>query len=202
MIWIGLTGSMGSGKSTAAKVLREMGFPVLDADAVVHLLLQRPEVLIEIEQAFGSAIRDASGELDRKALASVAFGSEESRQKLESILHPRVREQVKMQREQLERQGHRAAFYDVPLLFEKKMEDQFQFIFVVSASEAVRRQRLKDRSNLSDKEIDARLSHQLDPKIKEQKASVVIQNEGNEAELKNEITKALQKLKISLPTST
>lgn len=200
MIWIGLTGSMGSGKSTAAKVLREMGFPVLDADQVVHDLMKPGGPLAsEIISTFGQTV-DAGGTVNRSALGRLVFGDAKKLAQLEALIHPKVRDKVAALRSALAKTGEPVAFYDVPLLFEKKMEPQFDFILVVTATESARRERLKTRSSISDDEISARFKSHVSPEIKEGKASAVIRNDGDPAALKEEVKRALNKLQIRLPT--
>ncbi len=202
MLWIGLTGSMGSGKSTAAKVLRELGFPVLDADQIVHeLIAPNGPAEKEVIEAFGEPVKGPDGHVDRRALGRIAFATSENLARLEEILHPKVRTEVAKRKSQLWAQGAEAVFYDVPLLFEKKMEDQFDYILVVSAAPEIRRARIKARTNLSDSEIDARLSWQIAPEIKEAKATAVIPNNSDEAALKNEILAVLKRLNIKLPSA-
>ncbi len=197
MVWIGLTGSMGSGKSTAAKVLRNLGFAVLDADQIVHELLAKgTPVEKEILSTFGPAVQGPDGHLDRRALGQLVFSNSEHLARLEALLHPKVRSEVAKKKSQLWAQGVGYAFYDVPLLFEKKMQDQFDYIVVVSADPELRRARIKARMNLSDSEIDARMAWQIPPQVKEASATAVIQNNGDEAALKEEILAVLKRLNI------
>lgn len=201
MVWIGLTGSMGSGKSTAAKVLRALGFPVLDADQIVHeLLAAGSSVEAEVLAAFGPKVQGPDGRLDRRALGQLAFSNSEHLARLEALLHPKVRGEVAKRKSQLWAQGATVGFYDVPLLFEKKMEDQFDYILVVSADPDLRRVRIKQRMKLTDAEIDARMAWQIPPNIKEAAATAVIYNNSDEAALKEEILGVLKRLNIALPT--
>src|SRR4051794_33615719 len=116
MLWVGITGPMGSGKSTVAHLLRQMGFAVLDADDVARKVLGpgtpgEKEVL----KTFGEHLVDKQGRLDRRALGRVVFRKPVELEKLEKLIHPRVRDEVAQQRERLVASGAGAAFYDVPL---------------------------------------------------------------------------------------
>lgn len=200
MLWIGLTGAMGSGKSTVAKVLREKGFPVLDADQIVHdLLLPGSEAEREILSTFGQSVAGTDGKLDRRALGRIVFADDKKLAQLEAILHPKVRADVAALRSALELTGNRAAFYDVPLLFEKNMEGDFDHVLVVSAREDLRRQRVHTRMGLSDAEFDAREKTFVKPEIKERRASAVIDNNGDAMNLVQEVMRALEKLGLKSP---
>jgi len=201
MLWIGLTGPMGSGKSTVASILRKLGYPVLDADHLVHQILSPGgPAETEILKTFGGDLRDAGGALDRRALGRVVFPSSAKLAQLESIIYPILRNEVAQRRKNLADKGANAAFYDVPLLFEKGMRDQFDHVLVVSASETLRRERLKVRSGMSDLDFDQRMAKQMAPAEKERLASAVIRNESDEAALIEETKRALRVLKIPSPT--
>lgn len=199
MLWIGITGAMGSGKSTAAKVLMQMGFPVLDADRVVHGLLTPGGVVeAQVIQTFGQSVCASDGHLDRRALGRVVFEDAKKLDQLEKILHPKVRTEVARRRLELEKSGFSAAFYDVPLLFEKNMEDQFDAVLVISATEKLRRERVRARTGLSDAELEARFQRQLPLAEKEKRASAVVDNNGSEKDLEAHLRKVLEQLEISV----
>lgn len=197
MVWIGLTGAMGSGKSTVAERLRAHGYVVLDADQVVRTVLRSgSDAEKEVFKTFGELVRGADGNLDRRALAAAVFADAHKLEQLEWIIHPRVRAQVAAEKAALIQAGTRAAFYDVPLLFEKKMEDQFDFVITVSASPALRLQRLQKRTGLTIVEIEERWSRQLPAQLKETRADAVIKNNGSLEDLDLEIAAALKKLGV------
>lgn len=198
MLWIGLTGSMGSGKSTVAKVLREMGFAVIDADQVVHDLMKPGTPLtLELIATFGPSVAGEGGAIDRPALGRVVFADRTKLIQLERMIHPKVREEVARRRAEFAAAGEPCAFYDVPLLYEQNMEAQFDFVLVVSAPEDVRRERLKLRSKISDAEITARFKSQLPQENKDARASAVIMNSGAVGELAGEVRRALEKIGVS-----
>jgi dephospho-CoA kinase len=200
MRWIGLTGPMGSGKSTVAAILRRLGYAVLDADKTVHLILSPGGPgEDQIIRTFGEGVRAADGKLDRRALGRLVFNDADQLEALEKIVHPLVRASVADERARLRAMGKEVAFYDVPLLFEKKMETDFDYVLVVTAPENVRRARLAKRSQMTDAEFLERSKHHLSAEEKEARASAVIQNLGDLRELEAETMRALKTLGISPP---
>ena len=138
MQWIGLTGGIATGKSTAAEILRKLGYPVIDADAVSRQAVGPGTMgLQEVVRTFGQDVLLADGSLDRKKMATAVFDNPQLREKLEIILHPLIQAEVARQRQELEKNGHQLAIYDVPLLFEKNLDNQFDQIILVYAPEAV-----------------------------------------------------------------
>jgi dephospho-CoA kinase len=191
---------MGSGKSTVAGLLRGLGFPVLDADAVARAVIAPGSPgEAEVLKTFGRSVAGPDGGLDRRALGRVVFGDEAKLQTLEDIVHPHVRREVASLRKKLAAAGHGTAFYDVPLLFEKNMLEQFDRVIVVSAPKDLCARRLKKRSNWSEEEIEERTMRHLPIAVKESAADAVIRNAGGMDDLKASVHHALAALKISLP---
>ena len=194
---------MGSGKSTVALLLRQMGYEVLDADGVARKVLG-PGTAGEAEvlKSFGQNLQDETRHLDRRALGRVVFADQVKLARLEAIIHPLVRSEVEAQKRRLAAHGIGAAFYDVPLLFEKKLRDQFDLVLVVSAAAEVRARRLKARSQLTDSEIQERSRHHLAPETTEAPASAVISTDGDLVQLEKTLRKALSDLKIPRPLTS
>ena len=183
---------MGSGKSTVAKILRDRGFTVLDADQVVHLLLSPGGAAFDkVTQTFGP--------LERRALGRVVFADPAKLVVLEQILHPLVREHVRAERARLAATGQAAAFYDVPLLFEKKMEADFDAIIVVTATPAQRRARLATRSQMTEAEFLERSKHHVAPELKVARATAVIHNNDGLHELSRAVDAVLAQLNLPTP---
>ncbi len=194
---------MGSGKSTVAHLLRQMGFEVLDADAVARKVLG-PGTAGEREvlRTFGGQLQKRGGRLDRRALGRLVFGDRVKLAKLEAIIHPLVRAEVTEHKNRLAARAVPAAFYDVPLLFEKNMRDQFDLVLVVSAAMDQRVTRLKTRSQLTDEEIEERTAHHLPAEVKEAAASAVIRNDAGLPELEVNLRRVLLALKIPQPLTS
>lgn len=187
MVWIGITGGLGSGKSTVAEIFAELGFPVLVADQISRLAVGRgSEGLRAVAQAFGPEFV-IDGELDRKKMAAAVFKEAKQLALLESIIHPRIRAMVQEKKGELQAAGHKVAFYDVPLLFEKKMVRDFDAVIVVNASEDLCIRRAVARDGLSVEQVSARMAQQLPLIEKVKLADWVIENHGDLVELRRQV---------------
>ncbi|ADD28345.1 dephospho-CoA kinase [Meiothermus ruber] len=172
---IGLTGSIGSGKSTVAQRLRALGVTVLDADEYARegaLVLKS-----EICQAFPEAC--AGGEVNRAALGRLVFSDPAARRRLEALLHPYVRRRMQEETEKARQAGHRLVVQDIPLLFEAGREADFAGVLVVAAPTALRKARVMARSGLSEAEFEARDRSQLPQEEKVRRATWVIWNDAD-----------------------
>lgn len=184
MLVFGLTGGLASGKSTVAARFAARGVPVLDADVLARRVVEPgTEGLAAVAAAFGADLVDARGALDRKALGARVFGSEESRRKLESLLHPRIHALMLAWKAELEAQGVPIACYEAPLLVEVGLADVLRPLVVVSAPLEEQVRRATERDGLTEEAARARLSAQLPLEKKVQKADFVLENAGTRAEL-------------------
>ena len=173
MVIVGLTGSIGMGKSTAAKMLREMGVPVYDADAAVHAL-QAPggAALPGIEAAFPGVVK--AGVLDRQGLGARVFGNKEALRRLEAIVHPLVglKQRAFLRRAALA--GEKLVVLDIPLLFEGMGERRVDATLVVSAPAFLQRRRVMARPGMTAEKLEGILRQQVPDALKRHKASIVI----------------------------
>jgi dephospho-CoA kinase len=173
MMIVGLTGSIGMGKSTAAKMLRQMGVPVYDADANVHAIQAKGGVALPaIEAAFPGVVKD--GVLDRQALGARVFGNKEALRKLESIVHPLVGQRQRAFLKRAARRGEKLVVLDIPLLFEGAGERRVDATLVVSAPAFLQRRRVMARPGMTVEKLDGILRQQVPDALKRRKASIVI----------------------------
>lgn len=180
---IGLTGSIGSGKSTVAQLLRDQGITVLDADGFAR---EGSRVLqAEICAVFPEVC--ASGQIDRAALGQLVFAQPESRKRLESILHPYVRGRMREETAKAEAAGQSLIVQDIPLLFETGRELDFTGVLVVLAPTLERLKRVQARSGLSEADFAARDAQQMPQEEKAKRANWVIQNETGLEELRSKV---------------
>jgi dephospho-CoA kinase len=175
----GLTGGIGMGKSTADKLLRERGVPVVDTDIIARQLVEPGEpALEEIHKAFGSAVMDGEGRLRRDELAKIVFSDSAARKKLEDILHPRIRAIWEQQVEAWRKEGRTKAVVVIPLLFETKAQLQFDAVICVACSGASQRERLRERG-WSNEQIEKRIQSQWPVEKKMEAANFVVWTEGS-----------------------
>lgn len=195
MKWIGLTGGIGSGKSTVAVILREKGLAVIDADEMARLAVSPgTETLLKIVRAFGPEILNEDGSLNRRALADLVFKDSKLLLALEQIIHPKVQELTQKKRQELAASGAKVAFYDVPLLYEKKLEKQFDAVVVVSSGEEQQIERVMIRSAISREEVRRRIASQMLLSEKVKKANFVIHNDRDINHLRSQVDQLLSQL--------
>lgn len=179
----GLTGGIGSGKSTVASRWRELGLPVIDADQLAREVVSPgSDGLVAVCAEFGADVLAADGTLDRKELARRVFGDTEKRRRLEAITHPRVRALGLQKFADLAALGEPLAAYEVPLLVESGMADVLRPLVVVAVPEHVQLERARARDGASDQEIRARMAAQLPLADKVAVADYVIDNSSSRAE--------------------
>jgi dephospho-CoA kinase len=191
--FVGLTGGMGAGKSTALKALEELGAQVLSTDAVVHELYGESQVKDAVIERWGTEVAP-EGVVDRAAIAAKAFAGEEQERKwLESLLWPLVGFHMGawLEHARALQPVPKAAVVEVPLLFEAGMESGFDATIAVIAQEDTRRARAATRGHALAEE---RAGRQLSQKQKAARASFVIHNDGSEADLRRELADVLAKL--------
>ncbi|MDT7909473.1 dephospho-CoA kinase [Thermus sp.] len=190
-IIIGLTGNIGSGKSTVAAFLREMGYPVLDAD----LLSERARELkkAELKALFPEAF--LGEELDRRRLAQLVFSDPQKLRALEELIHPEVR---RLLEEELSRLEAPLVFVEIPLLFEKGWEGRLQGTILVAAPLEERLKRAMARSGLSREEVLARERAQMPEEEKRRRATWVLENRGSLEDLRAQVQALLGEIRAIL----
>ena len=181
MILVGLTGVIGSGKSTVAALLRKQEIPVIDLDALAKESLRRTDVQAEIRAAFGDECVGPDG-VDVARLRATAFAQGKDLKRLEEVVHPRVREEAARKLERLEAEGTPAVVVDHPLLFETGFYRRVDRIVVVSTRLDTIRARLVKRGMEPD-DIERRIAFQIPLSEKETRADYVVRNDGTEQEL-------------------
>lgn len=168
---LGLTGSIGMGKSTTANLFRERGVPVHDADAAVHALY-RGRAAAAIGEAFPGVVKE--GVVDRAALSAAVLGRPEALRRLEAIIHPLVREEEEAFLTRCRDKGHGLAVLDVPLLLETGGEGRCDAVLVVTAPAAVQRERVLARPEMTAEKFAAILARQMPDAEKRRRAHFLV----------------------------
>lgn len=187
---IGLTGGIGSGKSSVARWFRDRGVPVLDADASVRALLNGDaETISLIREEFGSETMAPDGTVNRPVLGRLVFADTSKRQRLEKIIHPRI-ERLRLQElEQLDQAGHKVCVWDVPLLFENGLQTLVQETLLVWVPLEAQIARVSKRDQLDAEAIMLRIQAQMPMTEKVQLADVVIDNSGSWSDTERQLEK-------------
>lgn len=195
MLKVGLTGGIGCGKSTVAKIFAELNIPVLDADEIAHRLVETGQpALDQISQEFGSAILNPDGSLNRKNLRERVFSDLKQKQKLESILHPLIFKTLQTELEQLTAPY---CIISIPLLFETGMAHLVDRILVIDCPVEIQIERVKTRDKLTVERIQSIIDSQVPRATRKAKADDLIDNSGADYRLAEQVKK-LHNLYLSL----
>ncbi len=195
MIVIGLTGGFGSGKSTVAGMLRELGARVIDADRVAHQLYQPgTPAFDEVVGAFGREIVGEKGEIDRRRLGQMVFGNPQALKRLNAILHPRIAHRIEEILEGWRGEGVKVAVVEAALLLEAGWGPLVDRVWLTRASEARVKERLRASQDLTDEEIEARLASQMPVEEKAKGADVVINTDGTLDQVREQVERQWRRL--------
>jgi dephospho-CoA kinase len=195
MIVVGLTGSIGMGKSNAAIALRQLGVPVHDADAAVHALLgPGGRAVAKVAAVFPEAL--AGNRIDRKVLGDLVFGDTPALRRLEGILHPLVRKSSKDFLAAAARRHAPIAVLDIPLLYESGGEKTVDAVIVVSAPKQIQRQRVLARRGMTEEKFQAILARQVPDIEKRHRATYVVFTGGHRGETFRQLKKIVRLLKV------
>ncbi|HEX5903220.1 MAG TPA: dephospho-CoA kinase [Actinomycetota bacterium] len=187
MLLVGLTGGIGSGKSTAARMLRDLGAVVFDADVLAReAVAPGTEGHRAVVERFGADVLAPGGELDREALAAVVFADPAARRDLEAIVHPEVR-RLFAEGSEAYRDSDRVVVLSAPLLVETGMHSAFEVLVVMAVPEPVQVERLMRDRGMSEEEIRARMEAQAPLEDKAAVADILLDNEGSPEDLERQV---------------
>jgi len=203
---IGLTGGIGSGKSTVSRFLAELGAVVINTDKVGHELFKPDtDAWREVVAVFGRQILAPQGEVDRDKLGEIVFATPQARDQLNRIMHPRIRDWVKAEIKEYRRRGIKLLVLEVPLLVEvplslragePSLSDEVDEVWVTVAPEATVLKRLKERGGISEEQILARIRSQLSSEERARRADVIIDTDCSLDELKTRVRELWRKLAL------
>lgn len=188
---IGLTGSIGMGKTETAKLFAEQGIPVFDSDAAVHELLGSGGAAVaQVEKEFPGAL--VEGHIDRKRLGEHVFSDDLALKKLEKILHPMV---TSMRNDFIKNTTSGMALFDIPLLFEKEYEEHCDYTVVVSSPEKVQKKRVLERPGMTEDRFNEILSKQMPDAEKRAKADFIVQTDLGIDYARKQVIELLRKIR-------
>ena len=200
MIVVGVTGSIGMGKSTATEMLKDMGIPVYDSDAAVHdLLAPNGKAVLAVGKKFPKAVKINEFEesyIDRRILGQSVFDSHPKKKILEKILHPIIQKESKSFIKEMKKEKHPIIALDIPLLFETGWEKHVDVTLCVSASPEIQRQRALKRLNMTSEKFDQIVARQLPDIEKRQLADYVIDTGKNFDDIREQLTQVIDSLTI------
>jgi dephospho-CoA kinase len=193
---IGLTGSIASGKSTIAEMLRNVGLPIVDGDVIAREVVEPGKpALQQIVDVFGAEILTDEGVLNRPMLGQIIFSDIEKRKALNAIMHPAIRAEMLRQRDRFVEAGQHVVL-DIPLLFENKLQHLVEKVLVVTVSEETQLARLMERNGLTEVEAKQRIASQLPLSVKEAGADAVVDNNGSIEESEHQLQRVLNNWNI------
>jgi dephospho-CoA kinase len=201
MIVIGITGSIGMGKTTASEMLREMGIPVHDSDATVHKLLgPNGGAVTTIGQKFPEALKkNAAGEpyIDRQILGRIVFGDRQKKRDLEEILHPMVRAESDAFIAEMRKKAHPIVALDIPLLFETGGEKRVDTTICLSASPETQRSRVLARPGMTSEKFERIVAGQLPDAEKRKRADYIVESDKGLEEMRLQLDRVLARIKAA-----
>ncbi len=192
---IGLTGGIGSGKSTVSNFLKMWGYLVLDADEIARNVTKQADVIEQIVCEFGDDVLAKNGQIDRKVLANIVFNDEKALKRLENLIHPAVIKNVEMRIKKAKQDGIEVLFLDAPLLFEAGLDKLCESVWLVTVSPEIQLERIKKRGGIAESEIKKRIAAQMPQHEKAVRSQLILDNDGSLQELERQLQKALNNLK-------
>jgi len=187
---IGLTGGIGSGKSTVAMMFADMGVPVLDLDAVGRKVLDEPQIQSALIDVFGADIQDEKGGIDRKTLAAQAFCNDKQTARLNAILHPEI---VAYEQQWLKKQCASYAMIEASVLLESGGASRMDGVIVVLASQTLRKERVLARGKQDEVMFDKIIERQCDDNTRRKHADYILQNDGSLESLQQQVMQLSEK---------
>ena len=191
---IGLTGGIASGKSTVSNILDSLGAPIIDADEIAHQLMEPERKLWgKVVEYFGREILDSQGKIDRERLGEIIFNNAQKKEQLEQLTHPVIISEIKSRLTKLN-YNHKVVIADVPLLIEVGMMDFFAEVWLVYVTRDIQIKRLMQRDDINRAAAVKKIEAQMSLEKKKRYADRIIDNNGSESELKQQVQEVWRKI--------
>lgn len=190
---VGLTGGIGTGKSTASEYLRKQGFSIIDADRISREIVEPGTLLLkELEKNFGSGIIKDDGTLDRKALAAIVFSDKEKKSRLDGLMHGHILDEIERKISESQSGEGRGIIVDAPLLFETGLEKKCDQVWLITADEKLRILRVCERDGMDPEEVRARIQNQMADEEKKERAHRIVDNSGSKEALLAQLAELIE----------
>ena len=190
---IGLTGGIGTGKSTASEYLRKQGFSIIDADRISREIVEPGTLLLkELEKNFGSGIIKDDGTLDRKALAAIVFSDKEKKSRLDGLMHGHILDEIERKISESQSGEGRGIIVDAPLLFETGLEKKCDQVWLITADEKLRILRVCERDGMDPEEVRARIQNQMADEEKTERPHRIVDNSGSKEALLAQLAELIE----------
>ena len=190
---LGLTGGIGTGKSTVANMLKKRGIPVVDTDLISREVIEYPEIIEKIKLEISNEVFDFNNKLDRKKMSEIVFKNQEKLKKLNEIMPPEILKKMWLEVEKLKK-NHKIIVLDIPLLFEINMEKEVDKILLIYVSKEIQLKRIMERDCRSREEAIKIINSQIPLYKKREKSDYIIQNNDSLENLEKKLEKILEKL--------
>lgn len=192
---IGLTGGIASGKTTVARMIRQIGIPIICADRLAHQVVKPGcKAYQDIVKTFGRSILNKNATINRAKLGMIIFDNEKKRQRLNAIVHPEVMNVMKDQMTKLEKRGTKSVVLDIPLLYEEGLDTMCNEVIMVYAPVRQLKQRLIIRDKLDETQVNKRLKAQMSIEEKKKRAEHLVNNSGDLTKTQEQVERLLRQI--------
>lgn len=197
MIKVGLTGGIGSGKSTVSAILKNNKFKIIDSDNIAKEVLEKnPQILETVRVEFGSGFFDWRGEFRRKEFGNHIFRFPKQRVKYEQIIMPYIKKYIENELENYKKKKEKIVILDAPTLIENKMHEEMDYVILVCADNSVQIRRVMERDKLSKVDAVSRINSQMSMEEKKEYANILIDNNGDLENTKKQVDDLMKFLKL------
>ncbi|MFL8709404.1 dephospho-CoA kinase [Clostridioides sp. GD02377] len=195
MLILGLTGGIGCGKSSLSNIFRNLNISIVDADIISRKIFEDKILLKKVFDCFGQNVKNDDETLNRKALGRIVFNDEEKLRELNNLTHPRIREKIMSEIDEVRKKGESIVILDAAILVESGFLEMVDKLLVVTCKQEVQINRIKNRDNCSEQEAISRINSQMSQEEKSKYGDYIIDNSGTITELESKAHKFIEYMK-------